>query len=123
MHELSICQSLLGKIERVASAKKATDVTKITVAVGPLCGVEPPLLARAFEVARMGTIAERAALEIEIMPVVVWCETCAINSPVAANALLCGRCGNWQVALRSGAELLLTRIELPPCADSAAVAG
>ncbi len=123
MHELSICQSLLGEVERVATANKATDVNKITVAVGPLCGVEPPLLARAFEVARMGTIAERAAIEIEILPVVVWCETCAIASPVAANALLCGRCGNWQVELRSGAELLLTRIELTACADSAAVAG
>lgn len=123
MHELSICQSLLGEVERVATANAATEVNRIFVAVGPLSGVEPPSLARAFEVARTGTIAERAVLEIEIVPAVVWCKACAIETPVAANSLLCGRCGTWQVELKSGAELLLTRVELTSSASPAAAAG
>jgi hydrogenase nickel incorporation protein HypA/HybF len=88
------------------------DVNKIVVAVGPLAGVEAPLLARAFDVARTGTIAEHAALEVETTPATVWCEACAVETAVATNVLRCGRCGSWRVELRSGTELLLTRVEL-----------
>jgi len=123
MHELSVCQSLLGEVERVAAANDATDVSKIIVAVGPLSGVEAPLLARAFEVARMGTIAEHAMLEVETLPAVVWCKSCALETPVPANALLCGRCGSWKVELRSGSELLLTRVELITRADGVSASG
>jgi hydrogenase nickel incorporation protein HypA/HybF len=112
MHELSICRSLLAEVERAAAANNAVDVNEIVVAVGRLSGVEPPLLARAFEVARMGTIAEHALLKIETLPVIVWCKACGVETSAAANALLCGQCGTWQVDLKSGTELLLKRVEL-----------
>lgn len=112
MHELAICQSLLREVGRAAVANGCAEVTGIVVAVGPLSGVEAPLLARAFTVARGGSIAERATLEIETVPIIVWCKTCAIETLAAANALLCGRCGAWQVDLKSGDELLLMRVEL-----------
>ena len=123
MHELSICQSLLSEVARAAAANDATEVNRIAVAIGPLSGVDASLLVRAFEVARMGTIAAHAELEIETMPAVVWCKECEIETPVAANALLCGRCGTWQVELRSGAELLLKRVELSGNAQPLAAAG
>ncbi len=112
MHELSICQSVLAEVERVATDNNAADVHQIVIAVGALCGVEVSLLARAFQVARMGTIAERALLKIESLPVIVWCEACALETAAAPNALLCARCGTWQVVLKSGAELLLKRVDL-----------
>ena len=49
----------------MVAANDATEVSRIAVAVGPLSGVDASLLARAFEVARMGTIAAHAQLEIE----------------------------------------------------------
>ncbi len=112
MHELAVCQSLLREIERVAAAHGATEVTGVLVAVGPLSGVEAPLLKRAFTVARAGTIAQNAELDVEEMPVRVWCESCGVETAVAANALLCGECGGWRVKLKSGDELLLKRVEL-----------
>ena len=112
MHELSVCQSLLEAVNRVATENDAADVREIVIAVGALSGVEAPLLARAFEMARMGTIAEHAQLKIESSPVIVRCKACAIETAAAANALLCGQCGTWQVDLKSGTELLLKRIEL-----------
>jgi hydrogenase nickel incorporation protein HypA/HybF len=123
MHELSICQSLLSEVERLAAANDATDVSKVVVAVGSLSGVEAPLLARAFDVARIGTIAKHAMFEVETVPAVVWCKTCAIETPVTANTLLCRRCGSWRVELRSGAELLLTRVELTTDASTGAAPG
>jgi hydrogenase nickel incorporation protein HypA/HybF len=122
MHELAVCQSLLREVERTARANGSAEVSAVVVAVGPLSGVEAPLLARAFTIARCGTCAARATLEIQPAPIVVRCRNCAIDTQVAANALLCGRCGTWQVDLRSGDELLLMRVELAANAQPAAAA-
>jgi len=119
MHELSVCQSLIAEVERVAAAHDAERATKLTLAIGPLSGVEAPLLERAFTIARAGTVAEEAELEIEIMPVNVWCEECRTESEAEVNALVCERCGTWMVALRSGDELLLKSVELAGTRDPA----
>jgi hydrogenase nickel incorporation protein HypA/HybF len=112
----------LREVRRVADAHNSTEVTAVVVAAGPLSGVEAPLLTQAFSVARAGTIAENAKLQIDDTPVIVWCESCAVETHAAANALLCGRCGTWKVALRSGNELLLKRVELVPAESTAAMA-
>ncbi len=124
MHELSVCQGLIREVERVAAAHDACEVVALSVAIGPLSGVEPELLARAFEIARAGTIAERAMLQVETMPVVVECRVCGAESLVSAQALICGTCGSFEVDLKSGDELLLKRVEMTPApAQAAAAAG
>jgi len=96
----------------VAAAHDARQVSRIKLAIGPLSGVEAELLERAFTVARMGTLAETAILDIEETPVIVWCEACGTQSHASLNRLLCGSCGTWRVTLRSGDELLLKSLEL-----------
>lgn len=120
MHELSICQSLLREVERVASAHGSDEVCAITIAIGPLSGVAPPLLERAFDISRAGTVAAHAVLNIVATPITVWCGACEVETPAAMNALLCGRCHSWQVQLRHGDELLLKQVELAERADAAA---
>ena len=112
MHELAVCQSLLREAERIAETRGARTITRLAVVIGPLSGVEAPLLERAFTIARAGTIAERATLAVEQAPVVVWCPVCEKESAVVANKLLCIDCGNWRVTLRSGDELVLKQVEL-----------
>ena len=112
MHEMAICQSLLAEVGRVAAEHPATVVTRVSVSVGPLSGVEAALLTRAFDLARLGTVADGAVLEIEQMPVTIWCDACGIESRVEANTLVCGGCGGWRVTVRSGDELLLKRVAL-----------
>ena len=62
MHELAICQSLIGAVEKAAAGQGGGEVTAILVAIGPLSNVEPSLLERAFSLAREGTIASQAQL-------------------------------------------------------------
>lgn len=112
MHELSLCQGLLRQVEKVAAQHQASGVEKIVLRVGGLSGVEPPLLQRAFEVARMGTLAERAVLVIERGPVVVRCRQCGGSCAVPVNRLLCTYCGDWRVSVTEGEELLLLSVEL-----------
>ena len=116
MHELSVCQALLAQVREIANAHGAIGVRQITVAVGPLSGVEPALLAGAFHMARAGSCAAQAELIFEQPPVRVRCEECGADSRCAANRLLCAECGGYRTRLLSGDELCLLRIELS-CAD------
>ena len=112
MHELSICQGLLRQVQQVATDNNARSVELIRLRIGGLSGVEPPLLERAFEIARAGTIASEAVLEIEEGPVVVKCRECGASSAVAVNRLICQYCGEWRVTVTEGEELLLLSVEI-----------
>ena len=112
MHELSVCQSLLEEVKRVARENNAGSVTRIIVKIGPLSGVEPDLLRNAYPIAAAGTIAEDAELEIEISDVVVSCTLCGAESAATANRLLCAHCGDYRTNLVSGDEMVLQSLEL-----------
>ena len=112
MHELAVCQGLINEAERIARDEGASQVDNIVLSIGPLSGVEPPLLERAFEIARMGTMAEKAELEIQSGPIVVKCRICGNSGEVRSNRLLCQSCGDWRVSVEQGEEMLLLRLEL-----------
>jgi hydrogenase nickel incorporation protein HypA/HybF len=112
VHELAVCQGLMRQVEQVAAAHGASAVELVILQIGELSGVEPPLLERAFEIARAGTVAEDAELEIRTGPVVVQCRECGGKSAVPPNRLLCSYCGEWRVRVVEGEELLLLSVEL-----------
>lgn len=112
MHELSVCQSMLLQVGRIALGRGAAAVDRIVVIVGPLSGVEPPLLERAFSVARAGTLAEYAEIEIETGAIEVLCRECGATSKVRVNNLTCRSCGDWRVEVREGEDLILKSVEL-----------
>jgi len=112
MHELSVCQSIITQVETIALERCAETVDSITLQIGPLSGVEIPLLESAFSIASAGTVAENAALNIEAMPVRVKCKACKKESNVSMNKLICKHCGDWQTELISGDEMILRQIEL-----------
>ena len=118
MHEMSICQALMDQVERIAGEQGASRVDKIVLSIGPLAGVEPELLSRAYEVARLQTIAENAELEIETGPIVVECRKCGASGEAGVSRLVCPSCGDWQVNLTQGDELLLLRLEVSGISDS-----
>lgn len=110
MHELAICQALVGEVLAVARAEHAKSVTDVYLSIGPLSGVEGSLLRNAFPFAAAGTVAGNASLHLQPTPVRVRCEDCGAETEVAANRLICGSCSNWQTQLISGDELLLQRV-------------
>lgn len=112
MHELSICQALIEQVERLARENEAQRVVSIVVTVGPLSGVEPDLLEHAYPLAAHGTVAEHARLVVERTPVRVRCRKCEGETEVEMNRLICGQCGEWQVNVIEGEELLLRRVEI-----------
>ena len=120
MHELAVCQGLIRQVERIARQEGAMKVDSIVLSIGPLSGVEPPLLERAFEIARLGTVAQSAELEIQTGPIVVECRTCGGSGEAGVNRLLCPACGDWRVSVRQGEEMTLMRVELSGIPDGIA---
>lgn len=112
MHELSICQALVGQLRELAREQRAARIIRVVVQIGPLSGVEPELLRHAYPVASAGSPAADATLVLETLPVRVHCETCGADSAAAVNRLLCGACGDYRTRLISGDELLLASVEL-----------
>jgi hydrogenase nickel incorporation protein HypA/HybF len=112
MHELSICLSLIDQVERIAAEHGADRVERILLRIGPLSGVEAPLLANAYPLAAVGTIAEHARLDIEPAAIRVQCSSCGAETDAEPNRLRCGACGDWHTRLISGDELLLANLEL-----------
>lgn len=112
MHELAICQAMLEQVQAVAGNHGNAAVTSIIVAVGPLSGVEPKLLQRAFTLARVGTPAAGASLELQTTVVRVRCRRCGAETIAAPTRLLCADCGDYHTELVSGDELILQRVEL-----------
>ena len=110
MHEYSIVQALLDRVEQEVRALRATRVHAVRVCIGELAGVEIELLQTAYETVRHGTVCEAAPLSISRVTAQWSCPRCGGRIPAGA-ALQCGTCGI-AAELLSGDEILLDRIEL-----------
>lgn len=110
MHEYSIVQSLVDRVEREARTHAASGVRLIKVRIGDLAGVERELLQTAYDTFRVGTICDAAALEIEPVEARWACGRC--GAPIATGErLMCVACGV-PGRLVQGDEIVLERIEL-----------
>jgi hydrogenase nickel incorporation protein HypA/HybF len=114
VHELSICQALLDQVIFVAGDSRSERIEKIVIAIGPLAGVEPGLMASAFAVMKIGSRAAQAALIIESAGVEVECRVCGTISAAVANRLICAACGGYRTRVVAGQELRLLRVEMGP---------
>lgn len=112
MHELAVCYSLLDQLQTLARQHGARRVERVELRIGPLSGVEAPLLRNAWPLAAAGSVAEGAELVIEPSPVVVGCRDCGAETTVPTNRLVCGACGSNRTRLASGDEMLLARVEM-----------
>ncbi|MEQ9145890.1 MAG: hydrogenase/urease maturation nickel metallochaperone HypA [Parvibaculaceae bacterium] len=65
MHEASLTNNLIHKIEEVATREKASRVTKVDVWLGALSHMSPGHFREHYAAAAAGTIAEGAELVIE----------------------------------------------------------
>lgn len=108
MHEYSIVQALIERVEHEAAARGATRVVRLWVRLGELSGVEPGLLATAYDTFRERTICEGAPMELDRVSAAWACRRC--EYPVVGS-LRCDRC-DAPAKLVAGDEILLKRIEM-----------
>lgn len=94
-----------------AKSAGATRVRKLRLRIGSLSGVVPDSLRFAFDVARRGTMAEGATLEIDSVPAACWCATCQAEFECVDFFNECPRCHNVSGELRRGRELDIAAVE------------
>lgn len=113
MHELSVAVSLIDSATEKAIEMGSDRILRLFVRIGPLSGVVPEALAFAFEVASESTRAAGAVLEIEDVPVVVYCASCDREREAEhAYAFCCPTCGTPTSDIRTGRELELRALEI-----------
>jgi len=76
MHELSITQAIIDTAIQYAQQAHAKTIHVLFVRVGALSGIVPDSLQFYFELARQGTPAEGARLEVELVPPRARCRAC-----------------------------------------------
>lgn len=112
MHELSIALALIEQLEELAKQHHASRVESLQVECGPLSGVEPELLTQAFLLAKEGTVAQQAQLEILVSELQIHCPDCHHTFSATPNDLLCPACGSFVTKLVQGDGLILRHVEL-----------
>jgi hydrogenase nickel incorporation protein HypA/HybF len=108
VHELSMCEAIA---RRVADRAAGRTVTRVDVRVGHLRQVVPDAMTFSWEMLVRATVLDGAQLEIEQVPVTVWCEACATLTTLDVPVLACGTCASSNVEMRSGDELILVSFE------------
>jgi hydrogenase nickel incorporation protein HypA/HybF len=111
MHEYSLVEALVRRVEEEARRRSALAVHGLSVRVGELAGVDPELFRTAYETFRAGTACEGAPLAIQLVPAVWSCPRCA-RALERGAALRCPECGGPARLDPGGDALTLDRIDL-----------
>jgi hydrogenase nickel incorporation protein HypA/HybF len=112
MHEISIAESIIGIAEARARARNALSIRLIGIRLGEFTNIMPEALEFAFEIARQGTTAERAQLEIEIIRMTLFCVVCeAETQPAGGLCLICAQCG-FPLKIVAGEEMQIEYIDV-----------
>ena len=111
MHELGIIQSIFNTLEALAEEHRLTSITRVTLQIGQLQQIVPDMLSFAFEAVAKGTKAEGAALEIDIIPILMQCRTCRTEFTIAEHTYICPHCSGTSLDTLHGTEIVLESIE------------
>jgi hydrogenase nickel incorporation protein HypA/HybF len=112
MHEMSLCQGVVGIIEDEARKQSFRKVRSIVLELGALGHVEPDAMLFCFEAVSRGTLAEGAKLVIARIPGAGWCLDCGKTVELTERFGACPLCGQHHVQMTAGDELRVREMEV-----------
>lgn len=113
MHELSIAMNLIELAEGAARSAHAERVNVVRLRLGVFAGVVKEALLFGYDIAARGTLLEDSLLEIEEVPLVIYCPQCDHKSELGSvQSLWCPHCGHHDTEICQGQELELTSMEI-----------
>lgn len=112
MHELSLCESVVGLIEEQAEAQGFSSVVTVWLEIGELAGVENQAMHASFPAAAGGTVADGARLEIVMVPGRAFCPDCKREVHVAARFDDCPQCGHYPLDITAGEAMRIRELEV-----------
>lgn len=120
MHEASLVRSLLRQVADLLAEHGGESVVTIRVEMGPLSGVERPLVEIAFADQVENTPCHGATLQIEEVPLSAVCRDCGNKFNIERFRFLCPSCDSTQVRVTGGEDFRLLDIEIQQAHTEAA---
>ena len=113
MHELSIVTSIVETVTETLNTYPGARVLEVRLRVGALASVIPESLEFCWGIASEGTPLEGSRLAVNLLPVVMHCAACGIDSELEGiQSFRCPRCGEPCSDMRQGRELEIDSIEI-----------
>ena len=118
MHELALARSLIEMVDDYAHANRARRVTRVRIRVGVLSALVRALHV-SFRAASRGTSCDGADLDIEVVPLTVYCRFCDdVKAPSGPYNFRCPVCGHATPKVVTGREMQLVSITLDESAGA-----
>ena len=112
MHEISLVRSIFNTLESEFSKEELDNLKAINLKVGLLSNVEPLLMQNAFDAV---TAAEEkfttVELNVETVPIEIYCKGCDCNSTIENYKFACATCGVPNNNVVKGTELLIHQVQ------------
>lgn len=115
MHEMGIMASVLEQTLQYAQENQATTVRKINLEIGEYSRIVPDMAQKFFSYIAKGTVAENAAIEITVVPLMLCCAGCGHKERLSRELIeegcpVCGECNLFPTS--SGRGWRMESIEL-----------
>jgi hydrogenase nickel incorporation protein HypA/HybF len=107
---MSLVRSLLRQVAELRAAQAGAAVREVRVEVGPLAGVEPLLLAAAFERLAGQWGLEQAVMRVDEVPLEAQCSQCQTIFAVEGFRFVCPHCGEMRLRVVRGDALVLESV-------------
>ncbi|HEY9522594.1 MAG TPA: hydrogenase maturation nickel metallochaperone HypA [Thermopolyspora sp.] len=104
MHEIGMCEGLVDLIEQRAAGRR---VAGVRLRVGARHAVLDDAFDQAFALVSDGTCAAGATMDLIVTPATLTCRACGNSTATRDLLAVCGRCGDDDVELTGGDELVL----------------
>lgn len=110
MHEISLVRNIFKTLEDEYPGE-LDKIRGIHLTVGILSNVQPILMQNAFDaVLEEEPNYKKTSLLVEVLPALIYCEDCKINTEVKNNKFVC-TCGKPSRNIVQGQELLISKVE------------
>lgn len=111
MPEIEMGDGPVDVIDQQAAGRR---VTSVRLRVGARHAVMPGALDRAFALIADGTVARDAAVDLVVTPATLFCRACGRRSESAEILAVCPDCGDTDVDVTDGDELVLESLRFAP---------
>ena len=113
MHEASIAISLIDTITDICKKEGYSVIESVRLKVGKAAGILPDALLFAFDMAKAGTAADRAELDIEYIPLNGTCRDCGLPFESDDRYIFeCPSCQSTAIKVTGGNEMQIVDMEV-----------
>ncbi len=112
MHELSIAQAVVERVENLRNERHSSRVSRVVLQVGSLAGIDCTALRQALPLVVENTALRKTEWKIVPVAAKIHCSACGCESQPENCFAVCAHCESADVRIIQGRELLIETVTL-----------